>query len=105
MNIEELEQKLKTMHGNFTTYNEFMDTRVTLEADDLDPIAAKLAHDQQPFLARENIDGSFSLFMEIPHAIVVEVVAPKLTVLKPSVWSRCDGPLPTVEVDSSLVAT
>jgi hypothetical protein len=81
-----------------------MDTRVTLEADDLDPIAAKLVFDKQPFLARENMDGSFSLFMEVPHAILVEVVAPKLTVLKPQSWSRCDGPLPPSKVHCALVA-
>jgi hypothetical protein len=103
MTIEKLEQKLKTMHGNFTTYNEFMDTRVTMQVDDLDPIAARLVHDQQPFLARENVDGSFSLFMEVPHAILLEVVSPKLSVLEPQPWSRCDGPLPPAKVNWSLI--
>merc|ERR1719191_1062266 len=105
MTIGELEQKFKSMHGNFTTYNQFMDTRVTLEADDLDPIAARLVHDRQPFLARENVDGSFSLFMEVPHAILVEVVSPKLTVLKPQPWSRCDSSPQAAEVDWNLVAS
>merc|ERR1719191_718902 len=106
MTIGELEQKFKSMHGNFTTYNQFMDTRVTLEADDLDPIAARLVHDKQPFLAKENVDGSFSLIMEVPHAILVEVVSPKLTVLKPKPWSRCDSSLlQAAEVDWNLVAS
>lgn len=105
MTIVELERALAKMHGNFTTYNQFMDTRVTMEADDLDPIAAKLVQDKQPFLARENVDGTFSLFVEVPHAILVEVVAPKLTVLKPHAWSRCDGPMRPAEVDWSLVAS
>eukprot|EP00746_Dinoflagellata_sp_MGD_P000919 gnl/MRDRNA2_/MRDRNA2_101715_c0_seq1.p1 gnl/MRDRNA2_/MRDRNA2_101715_c0~~gnl/MRDRNA2_/MRDRNA2_101715_c0_seq1.p1 ORF type:complete len:598 (+),score=101.83 gnl/MRDRNA2_/MRDRNA2_101715_c0_seq1:123-1916(+) len=103
MTIEQLELKLKAMHGNFTEYNQFMDNRVTMEADDLDPIAARLIHDKHPLLARENVDGSFSLFMEVPHAILLELVGPKLTVLKARAWSRCDGPLPPVEVDWSLV--
>ena len=48
--------------------------------------------DNVPFFAKTNRDGTHchSIILRIAHsAAVIEILSPKLTVLKPHVWRRC----------------
>uniref|UniRef100_A0A7S4BIP6 Uncharacterized protein n=1 Tax=Chrysotila carterae TaxID=13221 RepID=A0A7S4BIP6_CHRCT len=104
MTIDEFEDQMAALHGDFSradaTYDQYMDFHVTLAADDLDVIAAKLVADGVPLLARKSPDGaSASIFVEMPHAIVLEIVGPSLSVVTPVAWSRCGAPKRPLQVD------
>lgn len=92
MTIDDFELRMAAFHNNMSSYDQFMNFHTTLSTDDLDPIAVKLYHDGVPVLAKQYEDGQFSLFVEVPHAIIVEVVAPKLTVFQTQTLSQCGAP-------------
>lgn len=91
MTIDQFEDKMAKLHGGFSSFDSFMDYHITLATDDLDPVASKLLAAGRPLLVR-HFRGSFSMFVEVPHGIVLEIVSSKLTVMKPQVWNRCGIP-------------
>lgn len=93
MTIDEFEQQMAALHGSMTLYDRFIDFHVTMSAHDLDSFAAPMIQDGVPLLARHDPrSGLFSIFVELPHAIVVEIQGRKLTVLKAPEWNRCGLP-------------
>jgi hypothetical protein len=66
-----------------------MDTRIVMRTDNLDPLVSRLLRDDVSFLALQNDDHSFSLFLEIPVGIFVEIVSWQLTLVIAERWDRC----------------
>jgi len=91
MSISAYESHLERLHANFTLYHVFMDNRVVMEALDLDPICVSLANDHVPFFVRLNKDDTSSLFVQVPHGGMFEIVSRKLSVVKAKPWNRCES--------------
>eukprot|EP00966_Prymnesium_polylepis_P171048 3953850-Prymnesium_polylepis.1 len=102
------------LHGDLgnASYDAFEDFHVTMQTDDLDAFASKFVADGVHVLARRNHNGggggggpsAFSLFVELPHAIVVELTGPSLTVVTPQPWTRCGAPARPAHVDRPYAA-
>jgi hypothetical protein len=100
MTIDQFEDQMAALHGNMGTYDRFMDFHVTMRANDLDVFAAPMLRDGVPLLARKDVSsGLYSIFFEVPHAIIVELVGPTLTVLNAPTWNRCASPKRPESVD------
>mmetsp|Transcript_148648 Transcript_148648/g.276969 ORF Transcript_148648/g.276969 Transcript_148648/m.276969 type:complete len:596 (+) Transcript_148648:74-1861(+) len=103
MSIDDFENAMAAFHGDMSSYDQFIDFHTSFWVEDLDPLALALHDDGIPMLVRRYADGNFSIFFEVPHAIVIEVVAPKLTVLTPQRWARCGTPV-RASVNSQAMA-
>jgi len=102
MSINQFENKMATLHGGLRSFDSFMDYHITLETEDLDPVASKLFVAKKPMLLR-HFRGNFSLFVEVPHGIMIEIVSSKLTVLKPQAWNRCGTPQKPAVVNEAAI--
>ena len=98
MNIDTFTELMSELHGLNDTfasdsklskrYDSFMDFHPTLVVDDLDPLATLLLRDNIPFYAFDKTfspesqgDGyPVSLFVQLPRALIVEIVGASLTV-------------------------
>jgi len=104
MTIDEFEGQMAALHGKMSRYDEFMNFHTSFATADLDPIAAALHNDGVPMLVKQNSDGMYSLFVEAPRAIIFEIVAPKLSVLKvPASSGRCNAPSRPASVDEVAI--
>merc|ERR1719506_242588 len=104
MTIDEFEGQMAALHGKMSRYDEFMNFHTSFATADLDPIAAALHNDGVPMLVKQNPDGMYSLFVEAPRAIIFEIVAPKLSVLKvPASSGRCNAPSRPASVDEAAI--
>jgi hypothetical protein len=103
MSVDQFADRMAKLHGNLESFDSFMDYHVTLATDDLDPVVSKLLADQKPMLVRQ-AHGHFSLFVEVPHGIMVEIVSPRLTILRPQTWDRCGVPQRPTAIDESALA-
>lgn len=99
MTLDQFEARMAALHGELSDYDEMMDFHVSMETDDLDPFAAALVADNKPVLVAYS-QGKFSLFIEIPHALIIELVGPKLSILKPQPLGRCGAPRRPGAVDN-----
>ena len=95
--ISEFEQLRSKLHRGLAPHDLFAQTsRVTLEARSLAPLVRRMQAHSIPFVVLPNMAGYPSLFVEIPTAILVEIVAPHETspaaaqALAQS-WQRCGG--------------
>ena len=71
-----LEEVYQRLSNNHTRYTAFMDTHVTFETSNLDPILANLLLGSDvPILGQARPDGYFSIFMTIPHGPNVEITS------------------------------
>jgi len=105
MTIDEFEQQMAALHGGMIRYDRFMDMHVTLSTTDLDVFAAPMLRDGVALLARHDAStGIYSIFFEVPHAIVVELQGPSLTVLRAPTWDRCAGAPTRASIDKHALA-
>jgi len=87
--LEELYQRVSNNH---TRYTAFMDTHVTFETSNLDPILAKLLLDSDvPILGQARPDGYFSIFVTIPHGPTIEITSLHCTLATVSVSDETCG--------------
>ena len=97
--LAQFEQAVATAHDGLSRWDEWMDLRIVFYADtSLDALAISFARGNVPFMARANDGGATtSLFVSIPYAaVMIEVVAPTVTVFNAATWSRCHEAVPPV---------
>mmetsp|Transcript_159735 Transcript_159735/g.387878 ORF Transcript_159735/g.387878 Transcript_159735/m.387878 type:complete len:521 (-) Transcript_159735:156-1718(-) len=95
-----IEQMIFRASDGNTKYTAFMDTHVTFETSDLDPIAGPLLAHRVPVFGHINADGNFSIFVTIAHGPVVEITSPHFTLARLGASDPCmSGPARVTRVD------
>jgi len=66
---------MHTLHGDMTTWDQFMHFGTTFHASDLSKHLAKFQSDSVPFMARKTSSGIYSLIVQTPSAKTFEIVS------------------------------
>ena len=87
--VKMYEEFTSSMHNQLQVEDIFMNPRVTLVTNSLDTHITKFREDDIPHLLLRNPVGSYSLFVEIPTGVLIELLGSEVNQIMPSEWSRC----------------
>ena len=88
---------MEQAHGNFTSWDAWMNDLLVFQTECLDLLVCLLGRDRVPFLVRRNVAGPaghsaglpFSVFLAIPHVpVLIEAASRERTLLEPVEWSE-----------------
>lgn len=104
LSIASYERHRAALHRGLAKHDPFLHERVTLETQSLAPLRSRLLADSVPHLMLANPAGGVSLFVEVPHGNLIEMVAPLPAPAPLQPWRRCGLPQPEPKASSSALA-